>query len=84
MKEAFNNITKQVIDNDGGLKMKAIKIDVGYVYKIYGGNIRYTTDIYYLKDSTIKRYIKRLKSMGIEYVINDNDGVKEVKEWHEE
>lgn len=54
--------------------MKAIKIDVGYVYKIYGGNIRYTTDIYYLKDSTIKRYIKRLKSMGIEYVINDNDG----------
>lgn len=53
--------------------MKAIKIDVGYVYKIYGGNIRYTTDICYLKDSTIKRYIKRLKSMGIEYVIYENE-----------
>ena len=45
---------------------------MGHVYKICGGNIRYTTDIYYLKDSTIKRYIKRLKSMGIEYVIYDS------------
>lgn len=53
--------------------MKAIKIKEGYIYKIYGGNIRYMTDIYYLKDSTLKRYIKRLKSMNIEFEIIEND-----------
>ena len=47
--------------------MKAIKIKEGYVYKIYGGNIRYCEEPYYILDSTLKRYKERLDKMGVEY-----------------
>lgn len=48
-------------------KMIAIKIDCGYVYKIYGGNIHWCDIPIYHEPNKAKRYMKRLEEMRVKY-----------------
>ena len=48
-------------------KMIAIKIDCGYVYKIYGGNIHWCDAPIHHDKAKAKRYMKRLEEMCVKY-----------------
>ena len=45
----------------------AIKIDCGYVYKIYGENIHWCDEPIYHDKAKAKRYMKRLEEMCVKY-----------------
>lgn len=44
-----------------------IKIDCGYVFKIYGGNIHWCDAPIHHDKVKAKRYMKRLEELGVKY-----------------